>query len=239
MANVSRSQDREERTKMGQGMIFAVAGLVLCWLPVVGLLLSIIGFIKLAVRITQRHKKRLVVYTIVGLLSLVVSTGALLGEVWVYSRNPNVLEEVKLWTWTKLTGQTTLPGQQALTGGTDYTGLDYPGLGAEYQEGVLDSGEGDAGGTDDSLSGGGFYGDEGEQGTAFTPEDGAYLGEEGETPSLPEELTDDEDLADFPEDGAGEPDTGEEPSGASDLLDGMPVEGDLLPPLPGEGGAVG
>ncbi|NLG24930.1 MAG: hypothetical protein GX558_06215, partial [Clostridiales bacterium] len=77
MANLSRSQEREERVKMGRGMLTSIFGLIFCWVPLLGLLLSSVGFVKVSMRLTTRHRARYATYFIATLLILILCTGAL------------------------------------------------------------------------------------------------------------------------------------------------------------------
>ena len=88
MIRLSRSQEREERRGMGRGLRASVIALCLCWLPVVGLLLAAIGFIRVAGRVTQAHKARQAVYLAVSLVVLIVCSGALAAEAYVYTHDP-------------------------------------------------------------------------------------------------------------------------------------------------------
>lgn len=126
MPKYSRGHEREECTKMWRGFWHSTFGILFCWVPILGLVLSISGFARQVVRMTVKYRKRMALFTLYGLLSLVISIGAIVGGLYAYSRNPNILQDSATWAWTKLTGQPALPGQ---TPPTDYTGQSDPGLG--------------------------------------------------------------------------------------------------------------
>ena len=89
---------------MGRGLRASVIALLLCWLPVVGLLLSAVGFIRVAGRVTQAHKARQAVYLAVSLVVLIVCSGALAAEAYVYTHDPNLVADVRDWVLDKVTG---------------------------------------------------------------------------------------------------------------------------------------
>lgn len=146
MANYSRAHERDECAKMWRGFWHSTFGILLCWVPLVGLLLSISGFARQMVRMTEQYKKRLFLFIVYGLLSLMVSIGAIVYGLYSYSRDPDILSKATLQVWTALTGQKSLPGQPAPT---DYTGNPNPGLGTYVGAGLNDEGapldEGDLG----------------------------------------------------------------------------------------------
>ena len=104
MIRLSRSQEREERRGMGRGLRASVIALCLCWLPVVGLLLAAIGFIRVAGRVTQAYKTRRAVYLAVSLAVLIVCSGALAAEAYVYTHDPYLVADVRDWVLDKVTG---------------------------------------------------------------------------------------------------------------------------------------
>ena len=145
MINLTRSQEREERGKMGRGMLVSAFGAIFCWVPILGLLLAAIGFTKVFVRFTAIHRSRRRAYLAATLIILILVTGAQMAEVYLYVENPNILSEAGMWIFTKLTGETQLPGSSP--GNYDYYGgVDYgtgPGMGydpALYDEDQRDEG---------------------------------------------------------------------------------------------------
>lgn len=161
MTKLSKGQEREERTKMGQGMICSVVGLLLCLVPFVNLILSAIGFIRICGRLTERHRVRRLVYLILSGVILVVSVGVLMGEIYIFSRRPTIMSDLGTLSLEVLSGEKTFdqgkeefvswitapegtgtedPNYQ-FESGMDYTGMDNPGLGSGY----LDDPEANAG----------------------------------------------------------------------------------------------
>lgn len=155
--NYSRGQERDERAKLGTGLRLSVFGLIFCWLPFVGLILAAAGFIKIFVRITGRHKKRRAAYMAVSLVVLIACTGVLMGEVRAYINNPNIVQDTGMWLYTKLTGQSELPG--STLDDTNYTGgIDYGESGGMgYDPNLYNTGEeggGEDGGQDEGWDDG-------------------------------------------------------------------------------------
>lgn len=138
MAKYSKSHEREEREKMGRGFWHSLFGLLFCWVPGLGLLLSVSGFVRQIVRITEKYRVRLALYLLFAIISLVLCVGVFVAEVYQYSRDPDMPQKVMADVWQTLTGQSELPWEAGGSGeGTDYTGYEQPGLG------VLDGYSGD------------------------------------------------------------------------------------------------
>lgn len=134
MAKLSRAQERDERRKMGKGMSASVAALILCWAPVLGVLLAAIGHISVMRCITVKYRKRFVAYSVLTVLILIVCTGVLVVEVYAYSRNPNIVADTGSWLLETITGQS-VDGSYL---GDDYTG-DY-GFGMGMNEDLFSQG---------------------------------------------------------------------------------------------------
>lgn len=126
----SKSHEREEARLMRKGFLHSLAGLLLCWLPGVGLLLAISGFVRVMVRITRKFRARRRAYLAFSVIALLLCTGALLGEVWVYSRDPAILNRIGKSAWAFVTGQQSAPDDATVPAGTAYTDMDTAGLGA-------------------------------------------------------------------------------------------------------------
>lgn len=105
MTKLSKGQEREERTKMGQGMICSVVGLLLCLVPFVNLILSAIGFVRICGRVTERHRVRRLVYLILSGVILVVSVGVLMGEIYIFSRRPTIMSDLGTLSLEVLSGR--------------------------------------------------------------------------------------------------------------------------------------
>ena len=110
MPKYSKSHERAECAKMSRGLWESLFGLIFSWLPGVGLILSVVGFCRQAVRLTEAHKVRRLFSMAFASVVLVAAIGGLVGEAYLYSRNPDILNTTSLWVWQKVTGQQALPG---------------------------------------------------------------------------------------------------------------------------------
>lgn len=147
MPKYSRGQERDECAKMWRGFWHSTFGIVFCWVPLVGLVLSISGFARQVVRMTDKYKKRWILFLAYGLLSLVISIGAITYGLYAYVQDSEVFTKIGTSVWTAITGQPSLPGQLPPT---DYSGMADPGLGAFGLDGAGIDGEGDATGLDET-----------------------------------------------------------------------------------------
>jgi hypothetical protein len=138
MPKYSRSHERTESAKISRGLWESLFGLMLSWLPGVGLILSVAGFCRQAVRLTEAHRAKRFFALAFASVVLIVSIGALMGEAYLYSRNPNIVQESGLWLWKKVTGQEMLPG--AVDAGYPAEGDYYAGDG-QLEEGDLPVGD--------------------------------------------------------------------------------------------------
>lgn len=209
MPTYSKTHEKEERAKMGRGLWHSIFGALFCWLPGVGLLLAISGFARQMVRMTQAYKKRLLVYTVISLVSLVLCIGVLMGEVYAYAKDPDVLSKVSLQVWQAVTGQENYPW--AAGGGNDYTGMSNPGLG-NFDPGLEGGMDGEPeGGVPDEHFGGE---DDFEPSDGFEEDDSDDLpaGAPGGAPEAPE--------GDAPMTGAPEGDAPQAGAGAQATPDG-------------------
>jgi hypothetical protein len=179
MPKYSRSHERAERAKMARGLWESLFGLIFCWLPGVGLILAVAGFFRQAVRLTEVHRARRFFYMLFASLVLIVAIGVLVGEAYLYSRDPDITDKAGLWLWQKVTGQ------QALPGAGEYG--DMP-----IEEYLPDDSVPDEYYTDDGMIDGDLYGEEGD----LYGEEGDLYGEEGDF----------RDDVDFHEDETDEPD---------------------------------
>lgn len=140
MARLSRSQEREERRKMNRGLITSIVALCLCWVPVLGILLAAIGFIGVMGCLTEKHIKRWrIILTVVSVI-LVLCAGVLTWEVYAYSRDPDIIQNAGTWLLETITGQHT--DDYNYSGGVDYSGMDYQGLGMNgdlFSDGYYDA----------------------------------------------------------------------------------------------------
>lgn len=184
MARYSKAHEREENTKMWKGFWHSTFGILFCWVPLLGLLLSTSGFTRQVIRLTDKYKKRQALFIAYGLLSLVLSIGMIAGGLYQYSQDPNMLTNLAQWAWKGLTGQETLPGQAPPV--TDYTGVDNPGLGV-FMDPNTDTGqlEGDDDGAiegdsvpDDATDSLPMTRDIGDDGASIDPSSDDALGED-------------------------------------------------------------
>ncbi len=89
-------QEREEQRALNNGMSRSIWGLLLCWLPLVGLLLSIIGFLKVAVRVTQQHRVRYVAFFTLSFIILAINIGTITGGIWVLTQRSEWVQDAKV-----------------------------------------------------------------------------------------------------------------------------------------------
>ncbi len=95
METYSAAHEKEERRFMRSGFVRSLLGILLCWLPLVGQLLSVSGYLRQAVRLTRKHRVRLAFATIFAVLSVIISIGALSAELYIYAKRPDIMEQVK------------------------------------------------------------------------------------------------------------------------------------------------
>ena len=139
MAKISRAQDREEKRNMSRGVSTSVVALFLCWVPVLGILLAAIGFIRVVRCITERYVKRFVASVIAVTLILIVCAGVLTAEVYAYSRDPDIIQNTGTWLLEVITGE--YADDYNYMGGEDYSDWGYQGLGMNeelFSEGYYD-----------------------------------------------------------------------------------------------------
>ena len=110
MPKYSRSHERAECAKISRGLWESLFGLLFCWLPGVGLILSVAGFCRQAVRLTEKYRTRRFIAMAFASVVLVGSIGVLVGEAYQYSRDPDFVSKAGLWVWRSVTGQDALPG---------------------------------------------------------------------------------------------------------------------------------
>jgi len=105
MMTMSKSQEREERSKLGRGMVLSLFGLIFCWVPVLGQLLTTVGFIQVIARFTQAHRVRQVVYSMISFVFVGASVGALMLTLWMYGQNPDFIIEYRDEIWARVMAQ--------------------------------------------------------------------------------------------------------------------------------------
>ncbi len=119
MSNFSKSYERDENRSMNKGLIHSLVGALLCWLPLVGLFLAISGFLRVIVRVTQAHRAKKALLTVLTLLILAGCIGALGTEVYFYVRDPSILDNSVNAVWHALTGQEQPPWVVSRDAGLD------------------------------------------------------------------------------------------------------------------------
>ena len=125
---------------MSRGLTTSIVALVLCWVPVLGVILAAAGFVGVMGCLTEKHIKRWRITLVVVSIILVLCVGVLTAEVYAYSRNPNIIQETGTWLLETITGQHT--DDYNYYGGVDYSGLDYQGLGMNstlFSDGYFDA----------------------------------------------------------------------------------------------------
>lgn len=142
MSEYSRGQEREEKRRIASGVKTSVFGLILCWVPVLGALLSSIGFVRVCGTITQRYRKRFRTGLLVTLIILIISLSVLTFEVYQYTHYPWIVDDMSNWFMERILGQ--------YTDSYDYGGQYVPSMGMDD---VLYSG---------AYNENGYYNDRGE-----------------------------------------------------------------------------
>ncbi len=148
----SKQHEREEARLLRKGAARSWIGLLLSWLPVVGLLFAVGGFLRCKVRLTHRYRRKRAWCMVLASVALVAAIGLNMAELWVYSRDTQVLDRIGQKAWTLVVGKSadiTASG----AGGTDYPDMETAGLG--YADGMLqeesDGLDGDFTGWDDGF----------------------------------------------------------------------------------------
>lgn len=105
----SKGHERDENRRMNKAIRHSLFGLLLCWLPFIGLLFSISGFLRVVVRVTRAHRVKKVFCTFLSLIVLVVCLAAFGAELYFYSRDPSILNTYVHKAWYALTGEEQMP----------------------------------------------------------------------------------------------------------------------------------
>ena len=126
----SKSHEREEGRLLRKGLAHSWAGLLLCWLPVIGLAFSASGFWRVMVRLTRRHRKRRKAYLAFSFIVLFICTGVLLGEIWIYSRDPEIIDRTAQQAWAFIVGEENVsaPADEGAQG-VEYGDMNSAGFG--------------------------------------------------------------------------------------------------------------
>lgn len=91
-----------QRRKLGRGMVLSVAGVLLCWAPGLGALLSLGGLFGVISSYVPGNRARYAIYSALSILCALASVGALMAMLYVYFGNPELLAQVTEWIMTKL-----------------------------------------------------------------------------------------------------------------------------------------
>ena len=100
MSQYNRGFERDEQHRLNSALILGICGIVLSWVPFLGVILSSIGFVKALSCLARRKKGRQVIIRTVCTLGLAISLAVTAFEVYSYVRNPDILSELAM----KLTG---------------------------------------------------------------------------------------------------------------------------------------
>jgi len=137
----SKQHEREEARLLRKGHVRSWIGLLLSWVPLVGLLFAAGGFLRCKVRLTRRYRRKRSGYLLFASIALVIAIGANMAELWVYSRDPQIVERVGQRVWRFVVGENAVtPGSDVVSGGTDYPDMDSAGLG--YVGGLQEESDG-------------------------------------------------------------------------------------------------
>ena len=123
MSEFSRAQEREERRRISGGVKVSVFALLLSWAPFLGVLLASVGFVRVTSSITRRYRGKRRLGILFALIVLIVALAATTFEVYSYTHNPWIVEDVKAWFMDRLTGGAWYER------GYDYSSQQTPGMG--------------------------------------------------------------------------------------------------------------
>ncbi|MBO4367222.1 MAG: hypothetical protein J5859_00800 [Clostridia bacterium] len=101
----SRSHEKEEKLLLGKGIRRTWAAFLLCWVPVIGLLLSVSGYLRVMVRLTRKYRRKRAGALTASFLVMLLCTSVLLGEAWAYSRDPDIVNRGIRMVWTAVVGE--------------------------------------------------------------------------------------------------------------------------------------
>ena len=122
----SKQHEREEARLLRKGHVRSWIGLLLSWLPLVGLLFAAGGFFRCKVRLTRKHRRRRAAYLAFAALVMAVAVGLNMAELYVYSRDPGILDRIGQKAWRFVVGK----NADVTDGtGTEYPDMDTAGLG--------------------------------------------------------------------------------------------------------------
>lgn len=91
-----------QRRKLGRGMVLSVAGVLICWIPGLGALLSLLGLFGVIAAYVPECRFRYPMYVLMSICCALVSVGVLMLMLYVYFGNPDLLSQVIAFVMTKL-----------------------------------------------------------------------------------------------------------------------------------------
>ncbi|MGI6183212.1 MAG: hypothetical protein ACOYIH_03825 [Candidatus Fimadaptatus sp.] len=91
-----------QRRKLGRGMVLSVAGVLICWVPGLGALLSLIGLYSVISSYVPECRGRYVAYVVLSILCALLSVGALVAMLYVYFGDPELLSRITSFVMEKL-----------------------------------------------------------------------------------------------------------------------------------------
>ena len=83
-----------QRRKLGRGMVMSVISVLMCWGPVSGALMGLIGLFTVISAYVPENTGRYVVYVILSILCALISVGMLMAMLYVYYGNPALLSQI-------------------------------------------------------------------------------------------------------------------------------------------------
>lgn len=125
MQEYSSAHERDENRLMNKAFGHSIAGLLLCWLPLVGLFFAISGFMRMMVRITEKHRAKRTLLLLFSIVVMMGSIGVLGYEIYEYSRNPSIVLKLTNDAWTALTGEQVPPWEDAAAPNEDMSEPEY------------------------------------------------------------------------------------------------------------------
>ena len=124
MSEFSRAQEREEKRRIGGSVKTSVFTLLLCWAPFLGVVLGSVAYVRAAGSVTRRRRGKRRLAMLLALIALVAALALTTWEVYIYTHEPGIVDDVKNWFMDRLTG------------GAWYGGYDYSAQPSSYGMGM-------------------------------------------------------------------------------------------------------
>lgn len=83
-----------QRRKLGRGMIMSVISVLVCWVPVLGALIGLVGLFMVISSYVPENTGRYTVYVLLSILCAVISVGALMAMLYIYYGNSALLSQI-------------------------------------------------------------------------------------------------------------------------------------------------